>query len=210
MKKGIVIGISGGSGSGKTLVSTNIFRSLKSEHVCIIEEDSYYNDLAGIPLDMRSKFNFDHPDAFDHQLMRKQLQNLSEGKKIEIPIYDYANHTRSSKTRVVGPHHIVIVEGILLLYEKEMRDLMDIKIYVDTPLDICFLRRLRRDINERGRSVESVMEQYENTVRPMFLQFIEPSKRYADVIVPMGGKNQVAIDLITTKINQLLTDHFSK
>lgn len=208
-KKGIIIGISGGSGSGKTLVAANILRSLTSEHVCIIEEDSYYNDLAGIPVEMRQKFNFDHPDAFDHEYMREQLLALAAGEEVKVPIYDYTTHTRSGNFRKIGPHHIVIVEGILLLYEKAMRDVMDIKIYVDTPLDICFLRRLRRDITERGRTVESVMEQYETTVRPMFMQFIEPSKRYADVIVPMGGKNEVAIDLITTKINQLLKDHFT-
>ncbi len=208
--KAIIIGIAGASGSGKTLVAHNILRNHPGEHVSIIEEDSYYKDLSDIPMDVRDKKNFDHPDSFDHQFLYDQLNDLVSGKEVKIPIYDYSIHSRSDEYRLLKTKHIIIVEGILLLNDPKLRTLLDIKIFVDTPADICLLRRVRRDISERGRSLDSVLEQYEATVRPMFLQFIEPSKRYADIILPMGGKNVVAIDLITTKINQLLHDHFIK
>ncbi len=207
-RRAIIIGIAGASGSGKTLVAQNILRSHPSEHIVIIEEDSYYKDLSDIPLDLRHKRNFDHPDAFDHALLKRHLEAMLAGEEVDVPIYDYSIHARSSEYRHLTSRHIIIVEGILLLNDPSVRDMMDIKIFVDTPADICLLRRVRRDITERGRSIDSVLEQYEATVRPMFLQFIEPSKRYADIILPMGGKNMVAIDLITTKINQLLHDHF--
>lgn len=204
MKKGILIGIAGASGSGKTLVAHNIMDGLGSEKVVMIQEDSYYKDLSEIPFDERTGKNFDHPDAFDHNLIAEHLQQLLEGQAISHPIYDYKTHSRKKETRTVGPHTIIILEGILVLNEPRLRELMDIRIFIDTPPDICFIRRLRRDIEERARSVDSIIMQYEETVRPMYFQFIEPSKRYADIIIPRGGKNLVAIDILSTKINSLL------
>ncbi len=204
MKKGIIIGIAGASGSGKTLVANNIMSALGSEKVVMLQEDSYYKDLSDIPFDERTGKNFDHPDAFDHELLANHLEQLLEGKAISHPIYDYKTHSRKKETRTVGPHTIVILEGILILNEPRLRELMDIRVFIDTAPDICFIRRLKRDINERARSVESIIRQYEETVRPMYFQFIEPSKRYADIIIPRGGKNKVAIDILSTKINTLL------
>lgn len=204
MKKGIIIGIAGASGSGKTLVANNIMSALGSEKVVMLQEDSYYKDLSDIPFDERTGKNFDHPDAFDHELLASHLEQLLEGKAISHPIYDYKTHSRKKETRTVGPHTIVILEGILILNEPKLRSLMDIQVFIDTAPDICFIRRLKRDINERARSVDSVIRQYEETVRPMYFQFIEPSKRYADIIIPRGGKNKVAIDILSTKINTLL------
>ncbi len=205
MDKGILIGIAGASGSGKTLVAHNINDRLGSEKVVIIQEDSYYHDLSEIPFDERVGKNFDHPDAFDHDLLVKHLNELREGKTIAHPVYDYKTHSRRKETREVGPHSIIILEGILILSEPRIRDLMDIRIFVDTALDVCFIRRLKRDISERQRSVDSVITQYDKTVRPMYFQFVEPSKRYADIIIPRGGKNMVAIDVITAKIRSLIT-----
>ncbi len=204
MKKGIIIGIAGASGSGKTLVANNVMNSLGSEKVVMIQEDSYYRDLSDIPFDERTGRNFDHPDAFDHQLLAKHLAELVEGKAISHPIYDYTTHSRKKETKTVGPHTIIILEGILILNEPVLRDLMDIRIFIDTSPDICFIRRLKRDINERARSVDGIITQYEETVRPMYFQFVEPSKRHADIIIPRGGKNKVAIDIISTKINTML------
>ncbi|GAB4381102.1 MAG: uridine kinase [Calditrichia bacterium] len=203
-KKGILIGISGASGSGKTLVAKTLYEQLGSDKVVILQEDSYYKDLSHLPFEERAQFNFDHPDAFDHDLLLEHLKLLLQGHTIEHPIYDFTTHTRRKETRKVGPHEIIILEGILLLSVPEIRDLMDIKIYIDTQADICFIRRLQRDIKERGRSVESVIDQYLKTVRPMYLQFVEPSKRYADIIIPHGGKNVIAIDIIKSKIEKLL------
>ncbi len=205
-KKGILIGIAGASGSGKTLVAKNIFNALESEKVVIMQEDAYYKDLSHLPLEDRTKINFDHPDAFDHDLLREHLLGLIHGKVIEHPVYDYSIHSRRPETRKVGPHQIIIVEGILILTIPEIRELMDIKIFIDTAPDICLIRRLKRDIKERGRSVEAVLKQYQNTVRPMYLRFIEPSKRYADIIIPHGGKNVIAIDIIKSKIEKLLSE----
>ena len=204
MKKGIVIGIAGASGSGKTLVANNIMSKLNSQSVVMIQEDSYYRDLSDIPYDARTGKNFDHPDAFDHDLLADHLAALVERKSISHPIYDYKTHSRKKETRTVGPHSIIIFEGILILSEPRLRDLMDIRVFIDTAPDICFIRRLTRDINERARSVDSIITQYEETVRPMYFQFIEPSKRHADIIIPRGGKNEVAIDILSTKINTLL------
>ena len=205
MDKGLLIGIAGASGSGKTLVANNINERLGSEKVVIIQEDSYYHDLSEIPFDDRVGRNFDHPNAFDHTLLVTHLKELRSGKTIGHPIYDYKTHSRLKETKEVGPHSIIILEGILILSEPKIRDLMDIRIFVDTALDVCFIRRLKRDITERERSVDSVIQQYDQTVRPMYLQFVEPSKRYADIIVPRGGKNMVAIDILTTKIQSLIT-----
>jgi uridine kinase len=204
LKKGILIGITGASGSGKTLVAENINKQLGSENVVLMEEDSYYRDLSDIPLDERARRNFDHPDAFDHDLLSKHLKELLSGKTIAHPVYDYTTHSCKDETKTVGPHRVVVLEGILLLNEPSLRDQMDIKVFIDTAPDICFIRRLRRDIEERGRDVNSVINQYMETVRPMYFQFIEPSKRHADIIIPQGGKNRVAIDILTTKIKSLL------
>ena len=205
MKKGILIGIAGASGSGKTLVSKTIMEELGSEKVVMIQEDSYYKDLSDIPFDERTGKNFDHPDAFDHDLLIKHMAELLDGRAISHPIYDYKTHSRLKETRTVGPHTIIILEGILILSEPRLRDLMDIKVFIDTAPDICFIRRLKRDIEERGRSVDSVINQYTETVRPMYFQFIEPAKRYADIIIPRGGKNLIAIDILTAKIKALLS-----
>ncbi len=205
-KRGILIGISGASGSGKTLVANTLYELLGSDKVVIIQEDSYYKDLSHLPLEERAKFNFDHPDAFDHDLLIEHLKLLLAGKSIEHPMYDFTTHSRKKETRRVGPHEIIILEGILLLAIPEIRELMDIRIFIDTPPDICFIRRLQRDIKERGRSVDSVIKQYQETVRPMYMQFVEPSKRYADIIIPHGGKNVIAIDIIKSKIEKLLAE----
>lgn len=204
MKNGIIIGIAGASGSGKTLVSKNIFENLGSEKVVIMQEDSYYKDLSDIPFDDRTGRNFDHPDAFDHALLAYHLTELAKGNSISHPIYDYKTHSRLKKTKTVGPHSVIVMEGILIMSEPKLRNLMDIKVYIDTEPDICFIRRLKRDIIERGRNVDSVINQYMETVRPMYFQFIEPSKRYADIIIPQGGKNAIAIDILTAKIKSLL------
>ncbi|HHM02707.1 MAG TPA: uridine kinase [Caldithrix abyssi] len=204
MKKGILIGISGASGSGKTLIARTIMDQLVSSSVTMIQEDSYYKDLSHIPYDERTGRNFDHPDAFDHDLLYEQMNDLLHGKSISHPVYDYKTHSRSSETQTVEPQTIIVLEGILILNDPRLRELMDIKIFVDTAPDICFIRRLKRDIAERGRSVDSVINQYMETVRPMYFQFIEPSKRHADLIIPRGGKNTVAIDVISTKIKYLL------
>jgi uridine kinase len=206
MKIGILIGISGASGSGKTLVAQNIFKQLGSENVVILQEDSYYKDLSDIPFDQRTGRNFDHPDAFDHNLLIEHVEQLLAGKSIAHPIYDYTTHSRRKETRTVGPHRIVVLDGILILNEAVLREMMDIKVFIDTAPDICFIRRLKRDIEERGRDVGSVINQYMETVRPMYFQFIEPSKRHADIIIPQGGKNKVAIDILTTKIKSLLLE----
>lgn len=203
-QSGIIIGMAGASGSGKTLVAKTIVETLGSSKVTIIQEDSYYKDLSGLTIEERAKTNFDHPDAFDHDLLIRHTRQLKQGEVIEHPIYDYSIHSRKKETRQVGPHQVIIVEGILILAIPELRELLDIKIFVDTDPDICLLRRLKRDLNERGRSVDSVLKQYQDTVRPMYLQFIEPSKRYADIIIPRGGKNIVAIDIIISKIEKLL------
>jgi len=206
MKKGMLIGIAGASGSGKTLVARTIIDSLGGKKAIMIQEDSYYKDLTDIPFDDRAGKNFDHPDAFDHHLLIQHLSELAGGEPISHPVYDYSTHSRTAETRRIEAHPIVILEGILILAEPALRDLLDIKIFIDTPLDTCFIRRLRRDIHERGRSVDSVIQQYTDTVRPMYLQFIEPSKRYADIIIPRGGKNLIAIDIITAKIRALLRE----
>ncbi len=210
MKTGILIGIAGASGSGKTLVANTIMEKLGSDKVVLMQEDSYYKDLSDIPLDERSGRNFDHPDAFDHDLLAEHLELLLQGKTIAHPIYDYKTHSRLKETRTVGPHSIIILEGILVLSEPKLREQMDIRVFIDTAPDICFIRRLQRDIKERGRTVESVITQYQNTVRPMYFQFVEPSKRHADIIIPRGGKNLVAIDLLTTKIRALIVQQEMK
>lgn len=205
-RRGILIGIAGASGSGKTLVAQTLYDALGSEKVVNLGEDSYYKDLSHLSFDERVKFNFDHPDSFDHDLLISHLRKLLQGQTIEHPIYDYKTHTRKKETSRLGPHQIIILEGILILSVPKLRELMDIKIYIDTPPDVCFIRRLQRDIDERGRGVDNVIQQYQETVRPMYLQFIEPSKRYADIIIPHGGKNVIAIDIIKSKIEKLMVE----
>lgn len=205
-EKGILIGIAGGSGSGKTLVANNIYSELGSNKVVLLFQDSYYKDLSHLPREERHLQNFDHPNALDTELLISHIKALLQGKCIEQPVYDFVTHTRTDETRTIGPHEIIVLEGILIFENQELRDLMDIKIYVDTDADIRLIRRLRRDIMERGRAMASVIQQYEESVRPMHLQFVEPLKRYADIIVPEGGYNKVAIDLIKTKIEALLRE----
>lgn len=200
----IIIGISGPSASGKSLLANTIVNELGSEQVAIISEDAYYKDLGDMSFTERSKINFDHPDAFDHELLQQHLLQLQQGKTIQVPRYDHTQHQRTKETRQTGPHQIIVLEGIMLFVETTLRKLMDIRIFMDTPLDICLIRRLKRDLIERGRSLDSILEQYINTVRPMYLQFIEPSKRYADLIVPRGGENRIAIDMIKAKMRELL------
>lgn len=203
--KSIVIGVAGPSASGKSMLSDAIVREFKSEDVVVISEDSYYKNQDALPMSEREKTNYDHPDAFDHELLFRHIRDLCSNVAVSVPVYDYARHTRdSSKTKHVEPSRIIVLEGILLFGEKKLRDLMNIKIYIDTPFDLCLLRRITRDVIERGRSVESVISQYQETVRPMLLQFIEPSKKYADVIVPIGGMNRVAIDLIKARMKEVL------
>ena len=203
-KNTIIIGISGASASGKSLLANTIVNELGSDQVVIISEDAYYKDHSNIPFEERAKINYDHPDAFDHQLLYNQLLDLQQGKSIEVPIYNHSQHIRDKETRRIGQHTIIVLEGILLFVERQLRDLMDIRIFMETALDICLIRRLKRDIKERGRSLDSVLKQYEDTVRPMYLQFIDPSKRYADLIVPRGGNNRIAIDMIKAKMREML------
>ncbi len=206
MSKRILIGIAGGSGSGKTLVARTIIRDLGSSRVAIVDQDSYYRDLDDIPVADRDLRNFDHPDAFDNELLRAHVKDLLEGRTVEQPIYDYTRHARLKETKTVGDHAVIVLEGILIFTDEELRELMDIKLFIDADSDIRLLRRIERDIKERGRAIESILRQYQATVRPMHLQFVEPSKRYADLIVPEGGHNHVAIDLMKVKIKDLLRE----
>lgn len=203
-KNTIIIGISGASASGKSLLANTIVKELGSEQVVVISEDAYYKDHSDIPFEERANINYDHPNAFDHELLYQHLLQLQNGQAIEIPIYNHSLHIREKETREVGQHAIVVLEGILLFAEPKLREIMDIRIFMETALDICLIRRLKRDVKERGRALDSVLKQYEDTVRPMFLQFIEPSKRYADIIVPRGGGNRIAIDMIKAKMRELL------
>ena len=207
----IIIGIAGASGSGKSLLAKTIVDEIGSDRVVVISEDSYYKDLSGMSLAERAKLNFDHPDAFDHALLAQHLQALKDHKSIDIPVYDFVTHSRTNKTVHVDSHKsIVVLEGILLFVDPTVRKMMDIRIYVDTSLDIAFIRRLRRDVVDRGRTMESVIEQYQSTVRPMFVKYVEPSKRHADLIIPHGGKNRIAIDMVQAKMKELLNGHSHK
>ena len=206
MVRRILIGIAGGSGSGKTLVSRTIVRELGSDRVVVIDQDSYYKNLDDIPMRDRVARNFDHPDAFDGELLKRNIRDLLEGRPVEQPIYDYAQHQRLDETRAIGDHLVIVLEGILIFLDPELRALMDIKLFVDADHDVRFIRRLKRDLVERGRSVDSIIRQYEESVRPMHLQFVEPTKRYADLIIPEGGHNRVAIDVLKTKIRELLRE----
>ena len=202
----MIIGICGGTGSGKTTVANKILQSVSANEVAFIQQDSYYRDLDQMPLDYRQKVNFDHPDALDNDLLVEHVRALKGGRVVELPIYDFKNHLRRKETLTMEPKLITIIEGILIFNEKRLLEEMDIKVFVDTPDDIRFIRRLRRDIAERGRTVDSVIEQYLATVRPMHMQFVEPSKRCADVIIPEGGHNMVSIGLLSGKIRERLAD----
>lgn len=201
----VIIGIAGGTGSGKTTVAKEVLKHFPGASVVTIHHDSYYRDRSHLPFEERVTINYDHPDAFENQLMLQQLMALKSGETIQKPLYDYETHTRKQETLTIRPARIVLLEGILVLALREIRDILDIKLYVDTDADERFIRRLRRDMVRRGRTAEQVIEQYLDTVRPMHLQFVEPSKRYADVIIPEGGKNVVAVDLIVTKLKDILT-----
>ncbi|ABM00253.1 uridine kinase [Shewanella amazonensis] len=204
----VIIGIAGASASGKSLIAKTIYeelcRDLGTDQIGVIAEDAYYRDQSHLSMEERVKTNYDHPKAMDHELLAQHLRSLKEGDSVEIPVYSYTEHTRMSDTRTMTPKKVIILEGILLLTDPHLRDLMDASVFMDTPLDICFLRRLTRDVAERGRTMESVISQYQKTVRPMFLQFIEPSKQYADIIVPRGGKNRIATDILKARIQHLL------
>ncbi|MFD1900611.1 uridine kinase [Enterococcus termitis] len=202
----IVIGVTGGSGSGKTSVSRAIFNHFPNHSIMMLEQDSYYKDQSHLSFEERLTTNYDHPFAFDTDLLIEHLEQLIHYQTIEKPVYDYVAHTRSSDVLIQEPKEVIILEGILILEDNRLRDLMDIKLYVDTDDDIRIIRRIKRDMEERGRTLDSVIEQYLTVVKPMYHQFIEPTKRYADVIVPEGGENHVAIDLITTKVASILNE----
>lgn len=204
MERPILIGITGGTGSGKSTIAREIYKKFGEQCIAMIEQDSYYKDQSHISFEERIRTNYDHPDAFDTPLLIEHLTKLLEGQEIYKPIYDFSLHNRKKETIKVEPRDIIILEGILILQEVELRNLLDIKIYVDTDADVRIIRRLVRDINERGRTVDSVIDQYLNVVRPMHMQFIEPTKRYADIIIPEGGHNKVAIDLLVANIKQFL------
>lgn len=205
----MIIGITGPSASGKSLLANTIVRELGSDQVVVIHEDSYYKDRKDISFEERTKINYDHPDSFDHELFAQHLKALQNGETVSIPQYDFTQHVRSSEVKVTGKHTILVLEGILLFFEPKIREMMDIRIFMDTPLDICLVRRLKRDILERKRSITSVLQQYDDTVRPSYFQFIEPSKRYADIIVPRGGENRIAIEMIKAKMRELLANSVS-
>jgi uridine kinase len=203
--KPFIIGIAGGSGSGKSTVARNVAQALHTESVAFIDMDAYYLDHAHLTLDERRKINWDHPDAFDWELLVGQLGHLAAGQSVEKPVYDFVTHTRADATVVVPPAHVVVIDGILLFSDSRVRDLCDVKVFVDADPDIRLVRRIRRDTRKRGRPLDEVLDQYLTTVQPMHLQFVEPSKRYADVIVPRGGHNAIAIEMIVAKIQRRLT-----
>jgi uridine kinase len=200
----IVIGIAGGSGSGKTTVALRVAENFVNRRVVILHHDSYYRNRIDLSLEERRRLNFDHPDSFENELLVEQLLELRRGKSVERPVYSYENHCREERTVTIGPAAIILLEGIQVLTVPEIRELLDIKLYVDCAADERLVRRILRDLHERGRSVHSVLEQYEKTVRPMHLQFVEPSKRWADLIIPRGGFNEVAIDMIVSKMREVL------
>ncbi|MEW9096153.1 MAG: uridine kinase [Clostridiaceae bacterium] len=204
MRKPVLIGITGGTGSGKSTIAKEIYKKFNEDCIAMIEQDSYYKDQSHLTLEERMKTNYDHPDAFDNELLVKHLKQLLRNEVVNKPIYDFEKHNRKEETVKVYSKDIIIVEGILVLEDKALRDMLDIKIFVDTDADVRIIRRLLRDMKERGRTVDSVINQYLDVVRPMHMQFVDPSKRYADIIIPEGGHNKVAIDVIVGNIKQLL------
>jgi uridine kinase len=200
----VIIGISGGTGSGKTTVANVILSRADADDITVMAHDAYYRNLNHLPFEERKKINFDHPDSLETELLIHHLQQLRSWQPVEVPVYDFTTHTRTKQTRHVDPRPIILVDGILIFVEPKLRDLFDVKIFVDTPADVRFIRRLQRDMEYRGRTLESVIEQYQLTVRPMHEEFVEPSKRYADVIIPEGGLNTVAMDMVVARIRALL------
>lgn len=203
MKNCILIGVAGGSGSGKTTVANNLVKAFKAEDATLLEQDAYYRELTNMTLEEKAKVNFDHPDSIEFELLKKHIVDLKNGKSIERPIYDFTTHSRKEGSVKINPSKIIVVEGILIFAVPEIRELFDVKIFVDTDADEMILRRIERDMNERGRSFESV---YLTTVKPMYLEFCEPSKRYADVIIPRGGKNKIAIDMLVSNLKRYIEE----
>ncbi|HEY5983726.1 MAG TPA: uridine kinase [Anaerolineales bacterium] len=202
--RSLTIGIAGGSGSGKTTVAQEILGRVGADRIAFLQHDSYYKDLSGLPPTQRAELNFDHPNSLETDLLIQHIISLRDGNAVEVPIYDFSTHSRTSQTFTVAPHRVILVEGILIFADAALRELFDVKIFVDTDPDIRFIRRLERDITERGRTTENVIKQYQLTVRPMHLEFVEPSKRYADVIIPEGGFNAAALDMVAARILTLL------
>lgn len=200
----LVIGIAGGSGSGKTTVAQEILQRVGPARIAFLQHDSYYKDLSGLPPAQRIQVNFDHPNSLETELLIQHIASLRDGKPVEVPIYDFSTHSRTSQTYTVQPRMVILVEGILIFTEAALREMFDVKIFVDTDSDLRFIRRLERDLTERGRTTESVIKQYQSTVRPMHMEFVEPSKRYADVIIPEGGHNTAALDMVVARIEALL------
>jgi uridine kinase len=199
----LVIGIAGGSGSGKTTVAQAILQRVGTDRIAFLQHDSYYKDLRGLPPAQRNEFNFDHPNSLETDLLIKHIAALRNGKPVEVPIYDFSTDSRTTQSFTVEPRNVILVEGILIFTEAALRKMFDIKIFVDTDSDLRFIRRLERDIHERGRTTDSVVKQYLHTVRPMHLEFVEPSKRYADVIIPEGGHNAAALDMVVARVEAL-------
>ncbi len=204
--KSIIIGVAGGTGSGKTTVAQEILKRVGAQHIAYIPHDAYYKDLSHLPFEERRKINFDHPDSLDTQLLVQHLKQLKAGQAVEVPTYDFTTHTRRAETRTVQPAPIILVEGILIFAEAELREMFDVRLFVDTDSDLRIIRRIKRDVQERGRTLDSVIEQYMGTVRPMHLEFVEPSKRYAHVIIPEGGHNIHAIEMVAARIRALLDE----
>lgn len=204
MKKPIIIGVAGGTASGKTTVSKKILAAVASDKIAYVEHDAYYKDLSHLPLMERQTLNFDHPASLENELLISHLKQLLTNKPIQMPVYDFTQYIRTDTLKLVQPRPVILVEGILIFADKALRDMMDIKIYVDTPPDLRFIRRLKRDITERGRDTDHIIEQYLQTVRPMHLEFVEPSKQYADVIIPRGGRNLKAIEMVVAQIQRMV------
>lgn len=199
-----VVGVAGGTGSGKTTVAEHIVSALPPEHVCIIQHDNYYRDRQDLDYDERCQLNFDHPEALETELLIEHLARLKSGEPVDVPLYDFKTHRRSEETQRVEPREVIVVEGILVFVDERLRAQLDLKLFVDTPADIRVFRRIRRDLEQRGRTFASIREQYYSTVRPMHLQFVEPSKSHADLIIPEGGRNRVALDLILAKLRSVV------
>ena len=202
----VVIGVAGGTGSGKTTVAHRILEQVGAEHIAYIPHDAYYKDLSHLTIEERAKVNFDHPNSLDSELLTEQLKVLKNGQAIQIPQYDFTTHTRADEKKEIIPAPIIMVEGILIFSEPDLRELFDVRLYIDTAADIRLIRRLKRDVQDRGRTFQAVINQYLRTVRPMHLEFVEPSKRYADVIIPEGGFNRVAIEMVAARIRGLLEE----
>lgn len=203
----ITIGVAGGSGSGKTTVALNILEQVGFDRIAFLSHDSYYRDPGSLPYDDKAQLNYDHPDSLENSLLIDHIQQLQNHQAVNVPIYDFKTHSRTSETRRVEPQPVILIDGILIFADKKLRDLMDIKIFVDTDSDIRFIRRLKRDIEERGRTTESVVSQYLKTVRPMHMEFVEPSKRYADLIIPEGGFNSVAVEMVSARVKNMLSQN---